>query len=319
MPPRTSPGDRELSVPLAFETQDRAAKVVALRAQLLSEELTVLPGVTNALLARLAEEAGFAACYATGAGIANWEWALPDIGAIGGQEMAEQVERIADATALPVIADADNGYGGVMSVVRTVHSYERAGAAGLQLEDQASPKRCGHFAGKTLVSTQEMAAKLRAAALARTQDTVLIARTDAIAVEGLGTAMERGHAYLAAGADVLFIEAPEDVGQLEAIGREFRSVPLIVNVVNGGKTPEMPVEAYREMGFRVVLFANVLLGALVRCAEDVLRKVRVDDREGLQAHRLSWDRRQSLVGLAEFDRLEDGVRNFEEGRGSGDE
>jgi 2-methylisocitrate lyase-like PEP mutase family enzyme len=305
------PSGPEMSVPLPLRAPDRAAKVAALRHRLDADEPLLLPGVTNALFARLVEDAGFEACYVTGAGIANIEWALPDIGLIGGHEMAIQVSRIADATTLPLIADADNGYGGPISVIRTVHDLERAGVAAMQFEDQSMPKRCGHFERKALVTEDEMVAKLRAARLARSDDTVIIARTDAIAVEGFDLAMSRARAYLDAGADVLFIEAPQDDDQLRRVGREFRHVPLVINVVEGGRTPELPVAAYAEMGYDIILYANLVMGAALRAADDVLQELRTTgDHRSIQTERISWARRQSLVRLDAFDDLEDALRGI---------
>lgn len=312
------PSGPEMSIPLPLRGQDRAAKVAGLRIRLHAEEPLLLPGVTNALFARLAEGAGFDACYATGAGISNLEWALPDIGLIGGYEMAVQVGRIAQATTLPLIADADNGYGGPISVIRTVHDLEAAGVAAMQFEDQSMPKRCGHFERKTLVTADEMVAKLRAARLARSDDTVIIARTDAIAIEGLEAAISRGRAYLDAGADVLFIEAPRDVDELRRVGTEFRNVPLVINVVEGGRTPELPVADYAEMGYNVILYANLVMGAALQAADDVLQELRTGgDHRSIQSTRISWERRQSLVRLDAFDDLEDALRGLDLGVASG--
>jgi 2,3-dimethylmalate lyase len=196
----------------------------------------IVPGVTNGLTARIVERADFAACYATGAGIANVEFALPDIGLIGLSEVAGQVRRITDAVTLPVVVDADTGHGGPLSVMRTVSMLEAAGAAAIQIEDQTMPKSCGHFDSHEIVESWEMQAKIEAAVNARgSDDLLIIARTDAIGVLGPKEAIRRGHAFLEAGADVLFIEAPTDVEQLRRIGDEFAGVPLVANVVEGGR------------------------------------------------------------------------------------
>lgn len=267
----------------------------------------IVPGVVDALGARLVEQAGFAACYVTGAGIANAQLGLPDVGLLSLSETADYVARIADATSLPVIADADTGFGGPISVMRTVHLYERAGAAGIQIEDQVIPKRCGHFSGKRLVSTEEMLAKIDAARLARRNPHfAIIARTDARAVLGFEAALERARAYANAGADAIFVEAPESVEELRRIPRELGSVPLVVNIVEGGLTPQLPASELEALGYRVILHANLLLRAMLRAGQQALAYLREHgESDGLQERIVSWQERQALVNLEQVDALED--------------
>src|SRR2546427_3233237 len=211
-----------------------------LRALLNAPGLIIAPGAYDGLSARLVEQAGFDVVYMTGSGAANSLLGEPDLGLTTMTEMANQAVRICAATSLPVIADADTGYGGPLNVRRTVQEYERAGVAGLHIEDQVFPKRCGHFEGKQVIPVEEMVGKIRAALDARTDpNLVIIARSDAAAVEGLDAALARGHAYEDAGADALFIEAPRALDELRAIGRSFH-VPLVANMVEGGATPLQP-------------------------------------------------------------------------------
>jgi 2-methylisocitrate lyase-like PEP mutase family enzyme len=274
--------------------------------RLRSRELTVLPGVTDPLTARLAEQAGFPACYATGAGIANVQYGIADVGLLGLDEVVHVVRRLSDAVALPVVVDADTGYGGPLSVMRTVHMLEAAGAAAIQLEDQAMPKRCGHFDRHRLVDSAEMAAKVRAAVAARADDnTLIIGRTDALGVLGIDEAIRRGHDYLAAGADVLFVEAPHTIGQLERIGREFTGVPLVANMVEGGRTPQLSASELGELGYSVIVFANLLMRIMAKAAQSALSILHdTGDSRSLVNAMLSWSERQQLVELDRFTALE---------------
>ena len=285
-----------------------AARRAKLRALLAGAHPLVLPGASDPAGAMLVERAGFAACYATGAGIANAQFGLPDIGLVSQTEVLQQVQRMVAATDLPVVVDTDTGYGGVPSVVRTVQLVEAAGASALQLEDQVMPKRCGHFDGHALISVEEMQAK-RAAAVAARQDPglVIVARTDARGVLGLDEALRRGHAYLQAGADVLFVEAPHSRQELERVGAEFRGVPLVANVVEGGKTPAHSVTELHEMGFGVLLFANFLMRAMLRAGQEALAHLASAGETSSYGDRLlSWGDRQEMFRLGEFSALEDG-------------
>jgi len=227
------------------------------------------PGVADALNAKLVRRHGFEAVYMTGAGTSAVRLGMPDVGLLTMTEMVDNAARIADSSALPVIADADNGYGGVLNVRRTIQAYERAGVAAVHLEDQVMPKRCGHLTGKQLVPVEEMMAKIRAAADARRDaDFVLIARTDAIAVEGFEPALERALRYREAGADVLFVEAPS-AGELPKIAPRLKA-PLLYNMATSGKTPFLGREEIERLGFKIIIYPNWLMLAAIRAASQVL-------------------------------------------------
>ncbi|CAN5646456.1 isocitrate lyase/PEP mutase family protein [soil metagenome] len=290
---------------------------LALRAALAADAPLVLPGITDALGARLVETAGFGAAYATGAGLANAQLGIPDLGLVSLGEVVDHVGRLTEATRLPVVVDADTGYGGPLSAMRTVRLLERAGAAAIQLEDQQMPKRCGHFDDHTLIETAFMQTKLAAAVEARTDPaTVIVARTDARSAHDIDEAVARGHAYVEAGADVLFIEAPRTVEELALVGRELAGVPLIVNVVEGGKTPELDVQEYADLGFSVVLFANYLMRSMMLAGREALTHLAANGETRSRAEQMAgWAERQQLVNLPQFtsaeaalDRPWDGVR-----------
>jgi carboxyvinyl-carboxyphosphonate phosphorylmutase len=252
-----------------------------LRQLLAAGELIVAPGAYDALSAVLIEQAGFPAVYMTGFGTAASLLGRPDIGLLSGSEMVDQARRIAGCVTVPLIADADTGYGNPINVIRTVREYERAGAAALHLEDQVMPKRCGHMSGKVLVPVADMVAKVEAAVAARTDpDFVIIARTDARAVEGLDAALDRAARYLEAGADVLFVEAPEDTEEIARVAAEFSGVPLLFNWAEGGRTPPVHLEWLGELGFRIVIFP---IGALLSAATAVRTFVELVRDEGTPA------------------------------------
>ena len=225
-----------------------------LRELLAGTEPVVAPGAYDALSARLVAQAGFDAVYMTGFGASASLLGQPDVGLLSFAEMADQARRLAEAVDVPLIADADDGYGNPINVARTVRAYEAAGAAGLHLEDQLSPKRCGHLEGKQLIAAGEMVEKVHAAVEARrSPDLIIIARTDARAVEGLDAALERARRYRDAGADVLFVEAPESEAEVAAVAQAFPDTPLLFNAVEGGRTPLLELPRLRELGFRLVL------------------------------------------------------------------
>lgn len=265
----------------------------------------VLPGAADALTARLIADAGYPAVYATGAGIANALLGLPDLGLTTMTEVAEQVRRIADAVSVPVIADVDTGYGNPLNVIRTVRTFERAGAAGVQLEDQVAPKRCGHFAGKEVIPAAEMVAKVRAAVHARSDpDFVLIARTDAIATHGMAEAIARGRAYAAAGADLIFVEAPTTVEDWARLPREIPA-PLVANMTEGAKSPPLSVAELGAMGYRVALYPNTLLRVAMQAVQNALTTLRDEGSSAaLVPQMVTWTERQRLVGLPEYEALE---------------
>ncbi|WP_299567185.1 isocitrate lyase/phosphoenolpyruvate mutase family protein [uncultured Sulfitobacter sp.] len=240
-----------------------------LRNRLTASEILIAPGVYDGLTAALATDAGFEALYLSGAAVAYTRLGRPDIGLTTASEMAETMALIADRTDLPVIMDADTGFGNALNARRTMQSYERAGAAALQVEDQTYPKKCGHLSDKSLIPVNEMTGKIAAMADARRHDTLIVARTDAIAVEGFSAAADRADAYIEAGADVLFIEAPRDRDELANIPARFKGrVPLLANMVEGGATPISSAHALQEIGFDVVIFPGGIVRALARTAQD---------------------------------------------------
>ena len=266
--------------------------------------LTVVPGAANALTTRIIEEVGFESAYVSGAAISNLFLGSPDIGLTSLTEVAAHVAAIRDACTIPLIIDADTGFGNAINTWRTVRVLERAGADAIQLEDQSYPKRCGHFAGKSVVSSAEMVDKISAAREARTDPGLLIvARTDARAEYGLGEACRRALAYREAGADVLFVEAPQTVDEVEAITRELPG-PLVHNVVEGGVTPEIPLARIAELGYSIALFANLSLLAGIRATRDVLAYLR-HGSIGPRPQVATWTERQDLVRKPWFDELAD--------------
>lgn len=268
-------------------------------------DATVLPGAPNALFARVIETMGFEAAYVTGAGIANMELGVPDVGLTSVTEVAETIARIADVVSIPLIADGDTGFGNPVNLVRTVRLFERAGASAIQIEDQVFPKKCGHFAGKDVIPLPEMVAKIKAAVDTRVDgDFQVVARTDARATHGLDHAIERARAFVEAGADVIFVEAPVSAEETARVAREI-AAPKIINIVYGGLTPALPLATYREMGFSLTLFANAMLQAALKSAGDVLDVLRRDGGLDNAAHLLaSFEARQEAVNKGHYDRLE---------------
>jgi carboxyvinyl-carboxyphosphonate phosphorylmutase len=245
-----------------------------LRALLESGQTIVAPGAFDPLAARLVEEAGFPAVYMTGFGTSAALIGRPDVGLLTMTEMVGNAGRIAACVDIPVIADADTGYGNPLNVIRTVGAYEAAGVAGIHIEDQVAPKKCGHMDGKQVIGAQEMAEKVRAAAEARTQpEFVIIARTDARAVEGLAAAIERGRLYRAAGADVLFIEAVVSEAEAEEVASAFPDVPLLFNWAEGGKTPPIGLDRLTEIGYQIVIFPIGTLLAATAAMRRILREI----------------------------------------------
>lgn len=243
---------------------------MSLRARLQSDEILVAPGVYDGLTAALAQQAGFEALYLSGAAVAYTRLGRPDIGLTSVTEMADTMTLIRDRVDLPVIIDADTGFGNALNAQRTMRLYERAGANALQIEDQTYPKRCGHLADKSIIPTAEMAGKIAAMADARhSADTLIIARTDAVAVEGFDAALDRADAYVTAGADVLFIEALRSVEEMTTVTERFKDrIPLLVNMVEGGATPISRASDLQDMGFSIVIFPGGIVRALARTAED---------------------------------------------------
>jgi len=265
----------------------------------------LLPGVSNALAARVVADLGFSAAYVTGAGIANSYLGIPDNGLVTLSELANHVAAIRDVFEGPLVVDADTGFGNALNMVRTVQVLERAGADALQIEDQVFPKRCGHFSDKEVIPPAEMVAKVKAAVDARRDgDLVIIARTDAIAPEGFEAAIARANAYREAGADVTFVEAPTSMEQIADIPRRL-PWPQLMNIVLGGRTPELPNEKLKALGYAGVIYANVALQAAVLGMQAALGELRRQGHMG-EAIKLVADfaERQRLVNKDAFDALE---------------
>lgn len=268
--------------------------------------LLPVPGVCDALFARIVAQSDFQAVYMTGAGTTAVRLGMPDVGLLTMTEMVDNAARIVDASGLPLIADADNGYGGPLNVRRTIQSYERAGTAAVHIEDQAFPKRCGHLAGKQLISASDMVAKVKAAVDARTDpDFVVIARTDAIAVEGFDRAMDRAARYREAGADVLFVEAPTSMEQLQAIPRNLKA-PQLYNMASSGKTPFLDMKRIEELGFKIVIYPNWMLLGAIRAAQGVLAHLReTGSVAGLGNSVAGFQEFFDLLGMQEVKQLEE--------------
>ncbi|MGW0173557.1 isocitrate lyase/PEP mutase family protein [Rhodococcus sp. NPDC003322] len=276
-----------------------------LRRLLDADEPLLAPGAYDCLSARLLEAAGFSAAYMTGFGTAASMIGRPDVGLLTATEMADNARRMAAAIDLPLIADADTGYGNPLNVIRTVREYENAGVAAIQLEDQVAPKRCGHMAGKAVVSTSEMVAKLEAATAARTDpDFLIVARTDAAAVEGLDAAIDRAQRYADAGADLLFVEAPNSVDEVHQVATRLKGHRLVFNWVEGGRTPPLPLDTLTELGFALVLFPIGALLAATRSIQDFFATIA---RDGTPAAALpglpAFDEFTGFMGLPEVNEL----------------
>jgi 2-methylisocitrate lyase-like PEP mutase family enzyme len=276
-----------------------------LRAKLLERRALLVPGAANALAARIIDDLGFEAVYLSGAGVTNTFWGMPDLGFISLPEIAQHTATVREAVNIPVIVDADTGFGNALNVQHCVRVLGRAGADAIQIEDQILPKKCGHFTNKSVVPTEEMEGKIKAAVDARSSDGLLIiARTDALAVEGFAAAMERAERYIEAGADVTFVEAPESIEQIRKIPQRL-PVPQVMNVVVGGKTPVLAQEELAVMGFGLVLYANVALQAAIAGMQTALKQLkssgRIDEGSVMVA---SFAERQRLVKKSWFDELE---------------
>jgi 2-methylisocitrate lyase-like PEP mutase family enzyme len=266
------------------------------------EKGVLLPGAPNALAARVIADLGFAAVYLTGAGLTNMQLGLPDLGFMDLTQLAEHTMAMRGVVALPLIVDADTGFGNAINVAHTTRVLEQAGASAIQLEDQRAPKRCGHFAGKELITAHEMAGKVKAAVDSRRDRLVVIARTDACALEGFSAAMDRASQYIEAGADMTFVEAPETLDDLRKVPK-LLAVPQMLNMVLGGRTPIIAQDQAREMGFTFVLYANAALQGAINGMQTALRsllKTGVLDEAAVT----SFAERQRLVDKAAFDTME---------------
>jgi len=277
----------------------------AFRAKINERRGLLVPGAFNAMSARVIEDIGFEALYLTGAGVTNMSFGMPDLGFMGLSDIAEHCARVRDAVGLPLIVDADTGFGNALNVRHTVRTLERSGADAIQIEDQVMPKKCGHFANKEVIQKGEMLGKIRAAVDARDDANLMIlARTDAAAVYGMEDAIERGHAFIEAGADVLFIEATERIEDIERLPGII-DAPQLINLVIGGKTPVQSQDALRAMGYSLVLYANAALqGAVVgmqRALGSLCRNGFLNEDGAIVA---PFSERQRLVNKPLFDRFD---------------
>ena len=266
---------------------------------------TMAPGAYDTLTARLVEQAGFAAVYLTGGGYSRAN-GYPDLGLLTLLENVRFIGLTVEAVGIPVIADADTGYGNAINVIRTVREYEKSGVAAFHIEDQVSPKKCGHYEGKEVISTAEMVGKIHAAVdTRRDPDLVIIARTDARAIEGLQAAIDRVNAYLEAGADVGFVEAPQNVEELRIVGRNVQG-PALVNVFEGGKTPMVPASELETMGFRLGIYPSQTHRAAIRAAQRVLAALKSDGNTGrIEAELATFQEREDAVGTDRWRALEE--------------
>lgn len=274
------------------------------KALLAQEHPLLLPCAHDALSARLIERAGFAAYSIGGFPLVGSRYALPDIGLVAYGEMSAGVRDIMTGSRLPVLVDGDDGYGDVKNVARTIQGYEAIGVAAIFIEDQRSPKRCGHMAGKDVIEAPAMAAKVRAAAAARrSPDTFLIARTDARAIHGLDDALRRGELYLNAGADGVFIEAPQSLDELKRIGRAFQGVPQMANMLEGGRTPLMSPRELHELGFAMIAYPTTLLFRVARTIEKALSDLKAGTLR-LEGEGVDFDAFKDITGFADWAEVE---------------
>ncbi len=277
-----------------------------LRNRLTQPGCVIAPGAADAFMGLLVARAGFEAVYMTGFGTSLTRLGMPDIGLLTATEMVDNASRIVDATGLPVVADADTGYGNAINVRRTIRDFEKAGVAAIHLEDQESPKRCGHLSGKRVVPADEMIGKLKAACDARTDaDLILIARTDAIAVEGLDAALDRAERYREAGADMLFVEAPVGREQCEQVAGRLKGTPLLFNMASSGKTPDIPADELDRMGFKLANFALYGILAAIPAVQHMLAELK---RSGTISHlrkqMATFKEMTDIVGLPEIEQLQ---------------
>jgi 2-methylisocitrate lyase-like PEP mutase family enzyme len=283
-----------------------------LKALVARRQAVIIPGAPNARAARLIEDIGFEAIYVTGAGVTNMFLGTPDLGLITLAELADHVAAMRDVVSLPLIVDADTGFGNAINVTRTVKVLERAGASAIQIEDQVFPKKCGHFAGKDVIDTGEMVQKIRAAVDSRRDgEFQIIARTDARQILGFEAALDRAEAFIEAGADITFVEAPESAEELAAIPARL-GVPQLANMVFGGNTPLLEQAELAAMGFSVVLYANAALQSAIHGMQTALGALRRDGSLAAVGNLLaSFDERQRVVGKPLYDALEEKYGNGE--------
>jgi 2-methylisocitrate lyase-like PEP mutase family enzyme len=269
------------------------------------DKLLVAPGCFDGLSARLVQEAGFEAAYLSGGAVAR-SMGIPDIGLVTMSESIERAAQVISAIKIPIIADADTGYGNAVNLVRTVREFERAGVAAIHIEDQITPKRCGHLDGKEVISLGEMTQKLQAALAARSDpDFCIIARTDARGVNGFDDAIERGQAFAKLGVDAIFVEAPQSEEELEEIPRRIPNIPLLVNVFKGGKTPMLPVERLEKMGYRIAIYPSETQRAAIHAMRNALSTLkREGTTESIDAALTTFKERDQVVDLDGWQKIE---------------
>ncbi len=270
--------------------EDRTARLHSLVA---APEIVVAPGAFDCITARLVDKAGFTAVYIPGSGVSMSPLGAPDVGLMSYGEIFDRVQRIADVVSIPVIADADTGYGGPLNIIRTVRDFERAGVSAVQIEDQAWPKKCGHEPGRQIVQVTEMVGRIKAAVDARTDGIAIVARTDARSTEGLDAAIERAHRYGEAGADILFLESPESEDELKTLNRQLEK-PTMANMVEGGRTPVLPYPQLQQIGFSLAIFPNSLTRLLGNTGAALMAELKntgttAGMAESMLDHKGLWD------------------------------
>jgi len=276
--------------------------------KILTEERTLLvPGAYDAFSAKILKQAGFKVIYMSGSAVTASLTGLPDVGFLTMTEMVNRARDIVGAIDLPLICDADNGYGNPINVIRTVREYERAGVAGIHMEDQVAPKRCGHFEGKQIIPAEEMVKKIEAAIYAREDEAfLLIARTDACSVAGLDEALKRARLYSEAGADMIFVESPQSVDELTKISETLSHVPLLVNMVEGGKTPTLPFEDLQKMGFKIVLYPTSTIRAVAKTLQELASHLyKVGYTKDFESRLVTFEGRNQITGLSHIKELEE--------------
>ncbi len=288
-------------------------KHTTLLRRILARERTVLvPGAYDAFSAKILKQVGFKVLYMTGSGVTASLTGMPDVGILTMTEMVNQARNIVNAVDLPLICDADNGYGNPINIMRTVKEYERAGVAGIHIEDQVAPKKCGHFEGKQIIPPEEMIKKIEAAIYAREDnDFLLIARTDARSVKGLEEALGRARLYAQMGADMVFIESPESVEELSTISRRLSNISLLVNMVEGGKTPTLPFEQLEEMGFKIILYPTSSIRAVAKTLQELAGHLyKYKDTQSFEDRLVSFEGRNQITDLAYIIELEKRFVNY---------
>lgn len=286
--------------------KDRITGPTKLRELIDENEILLAPGAYDALSARIIESVGFPVVFITGFGSAASMLGYPDVGLTTLSEMVDNARRIVNSVNIPVIVDADTGYGNQINVIRAVQDFERAGVAGIQLEDQVFPKKCGFIEGKQIIPKDEFVQKIRAAkAAARDKDLLIIARTDAVSVEGLESAIDRAKMCYSAGADIIFVNAPKQMDQLEELSRQLREIPLIYNWSESGKSPQIDIDTLKHMGFNIILFPSTAFLSATRAMKESLESIKSNGTpENIMDKLYPFDDFLNLIGLPEVKELE---------------